>query len=377
MKKYMLKFVYQIRSASHAALAAAAVAFLCSALPANAKGIAAGKVEIAAELPIRPGNVALNDEGRIFATVHPFDGDKPVQLIEITSKKTFRAWPSEDYQSDGKNYSDERLDSPLGIYKDGQNRIWITDMGMHIGKTRIWGFDTRSNTLFKRIDLPADIAPKGSFIQDLVVDDGNGWIYLADAANAGLLAVEISTGKARRFSDHPSLQVEAETNLVADGKTIYRQGKPARIAINPITLSADNETIFFGAMNGRTWYGVPAKLFRQHASDGDIAQAIFKVGAKPVSDGATTDASDNHYFTNLGKRGIDVLTVDGKLQPLVRNKLLDWPDNVRFGPESNLYIAVNQLHKAPAFNEGIDKGQPPYYILKVKVDMPRTVKAKQ
>jgi sugar lactone lactonase YvrE len=356
---------------------AVAMALSYGSLPAQAKAPVAGKVEIAAELPIRPGNVAVDDEGRIFATVHPFDGDKPVQLIEITDMKTFRAWPSEDYQSDGKNYSDERIDSPIGIYKDGQNRIWITDMGLHIGKTRIWGFDTRSNALFKRIDLPADIAPKGSFIQDLVVDDKSGWIYLADAANAALVAVEITTGKAHRFTGHPSLQVEAETSLVADGKTIYRQGKPARIAVNPITLSADGETLFFGAMNGRTWYGVPASLFRQQAPDSEIAQAVFKVGAKPVSDGATTDANGNHFFTNLGKRGIDVLTTDGQLHPLLRDKLLDWPDNVRFGPDSWLYIAVNQLHKAPAFNEGIDKGQPPYYILKVKVGAPKPGKAKQ
>ena len=80
-----------------------------------------------------------------------------------------------------------------------------------------------------------------------------------------------------------------------DGKV-----KPARVAVNPITLSADGETLYFGAMKGETWYQVPARLLREGAGDAEIAKAIKKAGPKPVSDGASTDTEGNHYFTDLG-----------------------------------------------------------------------------
>jgi hypothetical protein len=36
-------------------------------------------------------------------------------------------------------------------------------------------------------------------------------------------------------------------------------------------------------------------------------------------------------------------------------------------PQGWLYIAVNQLHKAPPFTGGKDEGKPPYSIYKVWV----------
>lgn len=326
----------------------------------------AEKIEVVAQLPIRPGNVAATAQGRVFATVHPLDKPSGVQLIEITGKQKYHAWPSEKYQNDGKHFTDDRIDSPLGIYRDSSSRIWIVDMGLNIGKTRIWGFDIDSGNLVKRIDLPSEIAPKGSFVQDLVVDDKNGWIYLADISDPGLIAVNISTGQARRFGKHSSLQTEAGVAMIIDGKQVNFNGKPAEVAVDPITLSADKETIYFGAMNGHSWYSVPARLFRDQADDEQIALAISKVGSKPISDGAAIDAYGNHFFTNLPEHGIDVLTTGGELKPFIRDARLVWPDGVQFGGKSWLYISVNQLNTTSAFTGNVDEGQPPFYILRVK-----------
>ena len=145
-----------------------------------------------------------------------------------------------------------------------------------------------------------------------------------------------------------------------DGKV-----KPARIAVNPITLSADGETLFFGAMTGQTWYQVPARLLREGAGDAEIAKAIAKAGPKPVSDGASTDIEGNHYFTDLGRNAITVLSPDGRLETLVQDDLLLWPDALSFGEPDWLYIAVNQLHRAPRFNGGVDGAVLPFRILRV------------
>ena len=343
----------------------ASIALLIAAAFASVDAPAASaKLEVVAELPIRPGNVTATKDGRVFATVHPLGKPSGVQLITITGKHQYRAWPSAEFQNDGKQFDEDRIDSPLGIYRDSLDRIWIVDMGLNLGKTRIWSFDSRTDKLVQRIDLPASIAPRDSFVQDLVVDDKNGWIYLADIANPGLIAVNIESGQARRFGNHPSLNAETGVAMVINGKQVHFNGKPAEVAVDPITLSADKETFFFGAMTGRSWYAVPARLFRDGASDADIAKAIVRVGDKPISDGATTDANGNHFFTNLTEHGIDVLTTDGTLAPFIRDPRLAWPDGIQFGANSSLYISVNQLNTTPAFTGGADEGKAPYYILR-------------
>jgi hypothetical protein len=329
---------------------------------------AIGQIETVTALPFRPGNVAATASGRVFATVHPFDGEQGIQLLEVTGPDSYQPWPSSSFQSPAGEYGDNTIDTPLGITKDSLGGLWIVDMGHHIGKTRIWGFDIASGELLAKIDLPADIAPPDSFIQDLVVDRVNGWVYLADLANPGILAVELATNTVRRFGSHPSLQPEAEASMVINGQAIMFGGKPANVGINPITLSADGETIFFGAMNGNSWYHVPARLFRSGASDQIIAESIQRIGNKPVSDGATTDRSGNHYFTNLNQNGLDILSAAGNLAPLVRDARFDWPDNVSLGANGWLYVVVNQLHKTPAFSGSTDLGQAPYYIYRVWVD---------
>lgn len=328
-----------------------------------------GDVEVVAELPVRPGNVTATAAGRVFATVHPLGAPADAQLIELTGLKTYKPWPSEALQRGTGAASADRIDSPLGIAQDRQDRVWIVDMGLNLGKTRIWGFDAQGQRI-ALIELPQNVAPKGSFVQDLVVDDRNGWIYLADIANdPALIAVEMSTGKARRFSGHPSLQAEPDAVMRIDGKAIQFQGKPARVGVNPITLSVDGETLFFGAMNGTTWYSLPAKLLRDGANDARIGESIRRVGQKPVSDGATTDGRGRHFFTNLNEGGIDQMNPDGRLAPLVRDPRMQWPDSVsvNVGKSPWLYVSVNQLHKTPAFTGGADEGKPPYLVMRVFV----------
>lgn len=323
-----------------------------------------GKLRVVSQLKIRPGNVAVSKYGRIFSTTHPL-GNHSLQLIEITGMRSYIPFPNESYQKMDQPASDEKFDSPLGLVFDSHDHLWTIDMGIALGRTRLWCFNIRNKKLLEKITLPEDIAPKGSNIKDLVIDDENGWAYMSDIKNPAIIAINLKTKEARRFSHHPSLQAE-DIDMVIDGKTIYFAGKPIRIGINPITLSADNETLYFGAMNGQTWYQVPTKYFREGASDAMIGTMIKVNGKKPLSDGASTSASGNHYFTDLQGHGITKLSPDGTLSTLVTdNNKIKWPESIRFGPDQYLYLSVNQLDRTPAFTGHEDEGEAPYYILKV------------
>lgn len=331
-----------------------------------------GELEVVAELPIRPGNVAPAAEGRVFATVHPLGAPAAAQLIEITGRSSYRPWPSVALQRGTQDPSDDRIDSPLGLQADHHGHLWVIDMGLQLGKTRLWHFDIRSGRVLKRLELPADIAPKGSFVQDLAVDADGGWAYLADIAQPGLIALNLATGEARRFSGHASLQADPQARMTIGGKDIQFQGAPAQVGVNPITLSADRKSVFFGAMNGQHWYEVPAALLRPGISDSQTSAAIRIIGDKPVSDGAATTRDGRHFFTNLNESGIDQLDARGHLKPLVRDARLDWPDSVHHFEGGWLYVSVNQLYKTPAFTGGADEGKPPYRVMRVWIgDGPR------
>ncbi|RPH24001.1 hypothetical protein EHN07_15395 [Buttiauxella warmboldiae] len=326
-----------------------------------------GDLEVVAALDIRPGNVTVSDNGRVFATVHPLDIPSRWRLIEITGKKSWKAWPDDSWQKSEGGDAAHQIDTPLGITRDAQNRLWLVDMGLNTGKTRILAFDIASGKHLKIITLDDAIAPRGSFIQDLVVDARTGWIYLADISNPGLITVNIDTQKATRFSGHASLQSEKSAVMHIDGQDTQFNGKPAAVAVNPITLSADGKKVYFGAMNGYSWYEVDAASL-QKADDKAIANNIRVVGKKPVSDGAAISAQGHHYFTDLNNNGIDMMDSRGELVPLVRSALLDWPDSIQFGDKNWLYISSNQLHRTAAFTGKGDKGEAPYRILRVWTD---------
>jgi len=332
----------------------------------------AGAIEVVAELPINPGNLAVTAQGRVFATVHQFRR-ADAQLIEVTGPNSYRPWPNQACNGAFGSGPDV-LNSVLGLQIDRQGRLWVLDNGLGDPPQtpKLLAFTLADGKPVLRYDFPPETAPLGSFLNDLAVDDARGFVYIADPGGShapALVILDLKQRSSRRFTASPTLRAE-DVDVVVDGRVLGPRGEdgkvtPARIAVNPITLSADGETLYFGAMNGETWYRIPTRLLRAGADDAAIAAAITKAGPKPVSDGAATDAEGNHYFTDLNHDAIAVLRRDGGLETLVEDDRLQWPDSLSFGEPGWLYIAVNQLHRAPLLNGGVDGGTPPYLIMRV------------
>jgi sugar lactone lactonase YvrE len=321
------------------------------------------QLEVVAELAVRPANVAVTKEGRVFATIHPL-GSNDLQVVEIIGKNTFKPYPNKNFQKNGKAATNKTFDAPLGITVEENGNLLVLDMGSNYGKTRIFCFDTKKNILINTIELSEEVAPKGSFIQDLAVDETDGWIYLADITDPALIALNVKTKKARRFKNHPSLQAE-NRDMIVDGKLTYFSGQPARVAVDPLTISADKQTLFFGAMNGTSWYKVSTKLFKTDASDEEISKSIQWAGSKPISDGALTDKEGNHYFTNVTEHAVSKLDLNGNLYNILQDKRILWPDDLSIYNDW-MYICTNQLNTTPAFTGGKDLGKAPYFIYRFK-----------
>ncbi|MBE9054222.1 hypothetical protein IQ243_28285 [Nostocales cyanobacterium LEGE 11386] len=335
-----------------------------------------GQLELIADLNITPGNITVSRTGRIFASVHGMRRGN-AQLIEVMpGTNQWKPFPNAEWNAKpgtGKNV----LNTAHGVVIDNQDRLWVIDHGNWMpnnqptAQPKLLAFDINTGEVAFRMDFDKAAAPDNQILQDLAVDGDRGFVYVADSGNRpGILVVDTKNRRTWRWEGHASLQAENVDMVVEGNKLSFRRPdgsiNPARIAVNPITLSADGETVFYGAMSGTKWYSVPAKLLRENASGQQLAQAVKVVGSKPVSDGVSTDAEGNHFITNLGDDAIDKLSKDGKLTRLVQDKRFLWADNVRFGADSWLYININQLHRASIFTgKPEDAGAPPYQIFRV------------
>lgn len=335
----------------------------------HAESPAIGTLEIVAELDVTPANVVVSKDGRLFATIHamrPAD----VKLIEITGKKEWRPFPNENWQQP-RNEAGEFFVSPHGMVVDQYNKLWVIDHGQlaeNPRPPRLLAFDLMTNEPVFSYEFARKEYSPDQFMQDLAVDAYHGYVYIADSGSRSIVVVDIDLQEVFRFDGHDSLQAE-NVDLIVDGRVVTRQvdgeSRAVRVGVNPVTLSKDGETLFYGAMNGTSWYSIPANLLRDRAPSQDLAEAVTVVGNKPLSDGVSTDAEGNHFITDLQNNAIVKLSPDGQLTTLVKDERIQWADNLRFGKQSWLYIAINQLHRTAALNGGVDKGVPPYLIGRV------------
>jgi sugar lactone lactonase YvrE len=342
--------------------------------PVQAATPRVGQLEIVTEFrSFAPSNATVSRDGRIFATNHG-QRRQAQMVVEVMKDGSIEPFPNASWNGSPASTPDV-FNTPNGIVIDSQDRLWIIDHGNWLPEPqapRLLAFDIKTRELVFRHVFDPSVAPARGLAQDLAIDAERGFVYVADSAgNApGLIAVNIRDNTARAFKDHASLRAE-DVDIVMDGKVLqFRRPDgtmaPARLAINPISLSADGERLFYGAMNGQTLYSVPTRFFRDGRPDAEIAAAITRVATKPTSNGMTTDSEGNHYITNLGDSAIDVIAPNGQISRLVQDSRLSFPDSVRFGTDGWLYVLATQLHKAPIFSGQPEAATPPYILARVQ-----------
>jgi sugar lactone lactonase YvrE len=333
-----------------------------------------GQMEVVTEFrDFAPSNATVSADGRIFVTNH---GQRrgPIMVGEVGSDGKVMPFPNASWNGAPASGPDV-FNTPNGILIDSRDRLWIIDHGNWLPQPqapRLLAFDLKTRELVFRHTFDAAVAPARGLAQDLAVDAERGFVYVADSAgnSPGLIVVDIAKNSARAFKGHASLAAE-NVDIVMDGQVLqFRRPDgtmaPARLAINPISLSANGETLFYGAMNGQTLYQLPTAVLRDGKPDAEVAASIKVAGRKPGSNGMTTDAEGNHYITNLGDNAIDVLAASGgSITRLVQDPRLSFPDSVRFGKDGWLYVLSTQLHKAPIFAGKPESATPPYLLTRV------------
>ena len=299
------------------------------------------RLEEVLEYPEPIGNVAVSADGRIFFTVHPESRPKGNRLLEHV------AGASEPFP-DGA--SQQRLfDTVLGLVVDGQGRLWTIDHGNHgLRRARLLGIDLATGSVVHDHFFEAEIAPAGSFLQDLQVSVDGRTVVVADASfwrkRPALIVYDVESGLARRVLEgHASVAAEnflirtAEQSMTYLGSMLALRGGVDGIALGP-------EWLYFGALSGSGLYRVGISDLTDAALPAaQLAARVERVANKPLSDGLSVDSDGNVFGTDVEHNAIFMIGADRQLQTVLRSPRIRWPDALSFGPDGWLYVADSAL----------------------------------
>lgn len=326
-------------------------------------------LEVVANLDLPPGNIAVSPEGRIFFSFHP-EAHPSTKIAELVDGKPV-PYPSEDYQHSRKGQP--FFETVLSLRVDRLGRLWTLDNANHgLGQPRLLGFDLQSNTLVHQFDFGSECAPLGSHLNDFQVAPDGKTIYIADASIFGkspaIVVYEVEQKRCRRLLEQaPSVMPDPYIPVV-QGRTMLVFGIFAiRPGVDSIALDTAGEWLYHAAVTAEAMYRVrAADLLDPKLSAAELEGRVELYAPKTMSDGITIDQDGNLYLSDPEHDSVVMLGPDRKLQTLVRDTRLRWPDGFSFGPDGWLYVTCSALHHVIGCLPSHIRTQAPYQIFRFR-----------
>lgn len=282
-----------------------------------------------------------------------------VNKIEMVGgKPMLAAYPSWEMNRIG---DPNALQSVLGWEIDELNRAWFLDQGHIEGKPCIDGsqklvcWDLTENKLVESIKIPDDIASyEASFLNDVMVDNANGFVYIADSGiftdplQGGLIVYNMRTKELRRIlHQHESTQDAPNYWFKIAGKPVWKD-RPMRTGADGIALSADRKTLYWCPLTSRNLYAISTAIIQDFSTPHTkIDAAVMNLGDKGTNtDGMGADNKGNIYYTMLEGQGIGIYNpATGAYRPFITHERMIWVDGMTFDNKGHLIFNTNRLHE--------------------------------
>jgi sugar lactone lactonase YvrE len=321
-------------------------------------------------------------DGRVLVSVSAVISPD-ISVREVAKDGNHPAYPSEIWARkpgpDGRGMS-----AVIGIRTDPEGIVWILDMGGAQQQPRLIAWNDREDRLQRLIVLPQNVLRPSSFTQDFVLDWRRQRIYIADMTmnTAGesdypaIVVVDLQSGLSwRSLECYPGL-MPGDVPLMVGGKPLALrtpEGEviPYRYGLNPIAIDPLGRWLYFGSMSARKVYRISTEILAAPAGIAPLSDEVEYWCEKPHCDGFDVDAQGNVYVTDIANNAIGLASPAGYRILVQDDQLLGWPDGVELDAQGHwLYITANQLHRHPLLNAGEDDSQPPFHVLRLRVDAP-------
>lgn len=313
--------------------------------------------------------VAVTPHGRTFVCFPRWEVDVPVSVAEVLRGGGLRPYPDAAWN----RWTNLKPLTPWDHFVCVQNVIvgpgdwlWILDPAapgldwVVPDGPKLVRVDLRTDRVVQVVRLGADVAPQGSYLNDVRFSPDGRQAYITDSgARGALVVVDLRSGRARRvLAGHFSTQAEPGTVIRVDGKELRRpDDRGARFAASGIALDAHGRYLYWQALTGRTLYRLPtATLLDDRLSDRQLAVRVERVGTTCVADGLLMDGRGRLYLTSPEDNSVKLRRPDGSLQVVAQDERLRWPDTLADAPDGNLLVSVSCIQDMAMWH--VDRPRP-------------------
>ncbi|HVZ94571.1 MAG TPA: L-dopachrome tautomerase-related protein [Phycisphaerales bacterium] len=317
--------------------------------------------------------VAVTSGGRVFACMPLWHDGHRLHVVEVKPDGSYAAYPNAVWNSWNENVvadTSQRFICVQSLRVDDRDRLWALDgaaprmKGPVAGGAKLVELEPGYNRVKNVIRFNTEVAPEGSYLNDVRIDSARGYAYVTDSGLGAIIVTNLNTNKSRRLlAEHESTKAEKDVVPVVNGIKLIRDGKPMRVHSDGIALDARGEYLYWQALTGRTLYRIATEKLRDaNLTEEEVGAAVEKVGETVVTDGMEMDAAGNIYFTAIEQNAIVVRSPDGTMSTLAQDQRLVWPDTMAFGPGNALYVTTSRINESEWFAAEGARLQGPYGI---------------
>jgi sugar lactone lactonase YvrE len=307
--------------------------------------------------------VTVSDKGRVFANFPRWREGVKHAVIEVSENGTSTAYPDQEWNNweMGKTVSDSVFVAIQSVVAF-ENILYVLDTRNPLFKgvidsPRVFAFDLSSGQLIKTYMLSKESFHKDSYINDLRVDKKNGKIYFTDSGHAGIVVVDIKSGKSYRVLDnHPSTLAETDHLTFKNGvwkNTVHSDG---------IALDTQNDMLYFHALTGYNLYALSTeKLITENNKE--IEESVKLIAKTSAPDGMIIDPTGNLFFADLENQKIMKLAISsGKISVVAEGENIKWADTFSIYKDE-LYFTNSRINEAKG-----DISEMEFSIHKIKIN---------
>ncbi|MGM9484959.1 L-dopachrome tautomerase-related protein [Roseateles sp. NT4] len=304
--------------------------------------------------------------GGFVSTPRVLAANTPATLSRLDTSVTdgparLTAFPSAE-ANDPTTAPATHLRSVLGFHIDRRNGwLWALDQGFVAGEAeapagaqKVLVFELATGKLVKAMPLDSVANRRGSFLNDIAVDEKRRIAFISDsglrsapANQAALIVLDFASGNARRvLHRHAGVLPEPGAKVMSHGAEVW-PGNPLMLGVNGIGLSPDGATLYWAVTTGTHLFSVPAALLRNaKTTEAQLAAAVRDLGdVGGNTDGLVVAADGRVYITNVTRNGIVGYDPrDGRFTLVGADDGVHWPDTPALLPNGDLVFTASSLN---------------------------------
>jgi sugar lactone lactonase YvrE len=313
--------------------------------------------------------VAVSKDARIFVSFPRRAGEVAVCVGEIRAGG--KVWPIPD--------ADWNMWSPpldpashficvQSLCVDGNNALWALDAGDAYvtgavpSGAKLVKIDLRRSLVAQVMTFDAAVAPQGSYLSDLRIDDGKNVAYVTDSGLGALVVVDLASGKSRRLlASDPTTKSEGAA-LTIGGKTWRTDKFASGSHADALALDGKGEYLYYHALAARSLYRIKTSLLLDPAlGDRQLMAGVELLGTVGAVGGMEFGPDGYLYLSGIEDGTIKVFASLGTSKTVAKDARLIWPSRLARGRDGYMYVTTSESHA--------DAGQPgSFRLFRFKVE---------